>query len=157
MRQNGIEIRNIRHTGAVELQKRQNEHIRREIQRKCERHIVCFKCAVKPQKMRAGGVIGLPQDLSLIHILPCTPLVYDQADFVLGIVTAHNLRVARDKLVHVQCPANSLVIRVGIKACCSCFFLKCARYGVIVQAEACLLYTSFGAAGKHFCRAALLY
>ena len=61
MRQNGIEIRNIRHTGGVELQKRQNEHIRREIQRKCERHIVCFKCAVKPQKMRAVGVIGLPQ------------------------------------------------------------------------------------------------
>ena len=49
---------------------------------------------------------------------------------------AHNLRVARDKLVHVQCLANSLVIRVGIKACCSCFFLKCARHGVIVQAEA---------------------
>ena len=44
------------------FQKRQNEHVRREIQRKCERHVARFKCAVKPQKTRAVGVVGLPQD-----------------------------------------------------------------------------------------------
>ena len=35
------------------------------------------------------------------HIVPCTPLVYDQTDFVLGIVMAHDLRVACDKFFHV--------------------------------------------------------